>query len=236
MFSSFGGPKRFFTRTAFIAVVGMLTTIGMVWLGQMYGHWYGDGRVLGAGEGFWSFAYAWGTVLTVLYGLWAFNFRTIVRPIGMALFGYGFMGLLGMLGMRFGLPGFLVYWAGAGAATAYAEPFFRGYQRPARMSDRFTGEIRNRAMWVREALDAARGGMPTQLQDFIARQLMATLMQPIWKECTLKLPSNDALQDLRELPLLTRQLVGAMDKERDQAIFRAVFKALLADWNAIHQG
>jgi hypothetical protein len=236
IFSAFGGPRRFFTRTAQLALVGMAVTIAMVELGQLFGRWYGDGRVLGPGEGFWSYTYAWGTVLVLLYGLWAFNLKAFVRPVGLALVGYGFMGLLGMLGMRFGLPGFVIYWAGAGAAATYAEPIFRGYTRPARLPDKLTNEVRARANFVREAMAAARGGMPPALQDFVARQLMAQLMQPIWKDCTLRQPSADALADLRELPLLARQLAGAMDGEREQAIYRAVFKALLADWNAIHYG
>jgi len=233
-FSAFGGPKRFFVRTAQIAAIGMVVTIAMVWLAQLYGTWYGDGRVLGPGEGFWAYTYAWGTVLVGLYGLWAFNFQRVVRPIGVALVGYGVMGVLGMLGMRFGLPGFLIYWAGAGAAATYTEPFFRGHTRPARMPDKLANEIRTRAAWVRETMEAARPGLPPQLQDFVARKLMAQTLRPIWKDVTLRAPSADALQDLRELPLLAKELAGKIQDQRDEAIFRAVFKALLADWNAIH--
>lgn len=236
MLTAFGGPKRFLTRTAVLGATGMATTVAMVWLGQLYGLWYGDGRVLGPGEGFWAFAYAWGTVGLLLYGCWAFNFKGVVRPVGLALVGYFFMGLLAMLGMRFNFLGFLVYWAGAGAATAYSEPFFRGYTRPARMSDKLKAEIQARGVWVRTTLNRVRGGMPPSLQDFVARELMATVMRPIWKECTLRSPGEDALADLGDLAMLAKQLVsGRLDTDRDQAVFRAVFKALLADWNAIHQ-
>jgi hypothetical protein len=237
MLTAFGGPKPFLTRSAVLAATGMATTVVMVWLARAYGMWYGDGRVLGPGEGFWSFAYAWGTVGLLLYGAWAFNFKGLVRPVGLALVGYFFMGLLAMLGMRFNFLGFLIYWAGAGAATAYYEPGLRGTTRPARMPDRLKAEVQARGTWVRMVMNRVRGGMPPSLQDFVARQLMATVMRPIWKECTLSAPGDAALADLGELALLAKELVsGRLDSDRDQAVYRAVFKALLADWTSIHQG